>query len=86
MIIGPDMGYDPKTGDIITDASKRARTDKSLFGLKKRYSKKEQIIVADRIIKNTYRVLMTRGMKGCYVYCTDEGLREYLKKSMETSR
>ena len=22
---------------------------------------------------------MTRGMKGCYVYCTDKALQEYLK-------
>lgn len=35
--------------------------------------------IADEIIKNTYRTLMTRGMKGCYVYATDERLREYLK-------
>ena len=27
---------------------------------------------ADLIIKNTYRTLMTRGMKGCYVCCSDE--------------
>ena len=26
---------------------------------------------ADEIIKNTYRTLMTRGVKGCYVYFTD---------------
>ena len=35
--------------------------------------------LADEIIKNTYRTLMTRGMKGCYVYATDAGLRDYLK-------
>ena len=35
--------------------------------------------IADSIIKNTYRTLMTRGMKGCYVYCTDKRLSEYLK-------
>ena len=37
---------------------------------------------ADEIIKNTYRTLMTRGMKGCYVYCVDEKLAEYLKSSI----
>ncbi len=37
---------------------------------------------ADEIIKNTYRTLMTRGMKGCYIYCTDEGMREYMKKRL----
>ena len=43
---------------------------------------------ADEIIKNTYRTLMTRGMKGCYIYCTDAGLRKYLRhrlpENMET--
>jgi DUF2075 family protein len=32
---------------------------------------------ADRIIKNTYRTLMTRGMKGCYVFSADEETRAY---------
>ena len=35
--------------------------------------------VADEIIKNTYRTLMTRGQKGCYIYCTDKKLSDYLK-------
>ena len=35
--------------------------------------------IAAKIIKNTYRTLMTRGMKGCYVFCTDKALAEYLK-------
>ncbi|WP_051234301.1 S24 family peptidase [Halomonas halocynthiae] len=33
--------------------------------------------LADQIIKNTYRTLMTRGQKGCYVYATDSETREY---------
>ena len=37
---------------------------------------------ADEIIKNTYRTLMTRGMKGCYIYCTDPGMREYIRKRL----
>ncbi len=78
VIIGPDMRF--RSGTVITDASKRAKTDQSLKGLKSRYSEDQQAMVADRIIKNTYRVLMTRGMKGCYVYCTDKALSEYLKK------
>ena len=39
--------------------------------------------VADEIIKNTYRTLMTRGMKGCYVYCTDNALAQYFKKLLK---
>ena len=34
---------------------------------------------AEAIIKNTYRTLMTRGMKGCYVYFTDKETAEYFK-------
>lgn len=33
----------------------------------------------DAIIRNTYRTLMTRGQKGCYVYCTDREFADYLK-------
>ena len=29
------------------------------------------------IIKDTYRVLLTRGMKKCSIYCCDERLRQY---------
>ena len=35
---------------------------------------------ARRLILNTYKTLLTRGQKGCYVYCEDEALREYMKK------
>jgi hypothetical protein len=36
----------------------------------------------DRIIKNTYRTLMTRGMKGCYIYCTDKETADYFRSRM----
>ncbi len=77
VIIGPDMIY--RDGTIVTDAKARAKTDASLKGLTKRYPDPEEARqVADRIIKNTYKVLMTRGMKGCYVYCTDTELSHYM--------
>ena len=44
------------------------------------YKDEDKIKIADEIIKNTYRTLMTRGMKGCYVFCTDKKLSEYLKR------
>ncbi len=80
VIIGPDIRYDPSTNTIITDASKRAKTDQSLKGLSKGRTPDEQRILAEKIIKNTYRVLMTRGMKGCFVYCTDKNLSEHIRK------
>lgn len=79
VIIGPDLIV--RNGEIITDASKRASTDQSLKGIKK-YSKEDAIMISEKIIKNTYRTLMTRGMKGCYIYCTDKETQEYFKNKL----
>ena len=68
-----------ENGKIVTDYKKRAKTDQSLSGLGN-YKDEDKIKIADEIIKNTYRTLMTRGMKGCYVFCTDKKLSEYLKR------
>lgn len=84
VIIGSDMRYE--NGHIITDYTKRAKSDNSLKGINK-IAKEHGVGVAnkiaDEIIKNTYRTLMTRGMKGCYVYCADENLNEYIKKNIK---
>lgn len=79
VIIGEDLIV--RNGVLITDASKRASSDNSVKGYKKLMKEnpeeaKEQL---DLIIKNTYRTLMTRGMKGCYVYCVDEETREWIR-------
>ena len=82
VIIGNDMRYED--GRIVTDFFQRASTDQSIKGLKGMYKKnKEQALsLADDIIKNTYRTLMTRGQKGCYIYCTNKNLSNYLKKRL----
>lgn len=82
VIIGKDMIY--RNGHIVTDYTERASTDQSIKGIKKlaKENPEEANKVADEIIKNTYRTLMTRGMKGCYVYCCDEELKEYLKNNL----
>lgn len=79
VIIGEDMRYE--NGKIVTDFNQRAKTDRSLWGIKKLYKEnpEEALRVADEIIKNTYKTLMTRGMKGCYVYCEDMQLQAYFK-------
>lgn len=82
VIIGEDMIY--RDGKIVTDVTKRASTDQSVKGIKKMQKENptQAKELADRIIKNTYRTLMTRGMKGCYIYCCDEQLRDYLRRSL----
>lgn len=83
VIIGDDMRYE--NGKIVTDFTKRAQTDRSLRGIKSLYKEDSEkaLSLADEIIKNTYRTLMTRGMKGCYVYCVDQRLAQYLRKCLE---
>jgi DUF2075 family protein len=82
VIIGNDLRYE--NGKIVTDVTERAKTDQSIKGIYKMarqdFEKAEK--VADEIIKNTYRTLMTRGQKGCYIYCTDKKLSDYLKKRL----
>lgn len=83
VIIGDDLRFED--GKIVTDYNKRAKTDTSLNGIKKIAKEQGEVAankIADNIIKNTYRTLMTRGMKGCYVYCTDQKLKEYLKENI----
>ena len=83
VIIGDDLRYE--NNHIVTDYTKRAKTDTSLNGIKKIAKEQGQEVankIADNIIKNTYRTLMTRGMKGCYVYCTNKELAEYLKDNI----
>lgn len=77
-----------KMEKIITDFTKRAKTDQSLKGIKKLYKENPEFAKkeADEIIKNTYRTLMTRGMKGCYVYCTDSQLSDYFKECLKIQK
>lgn len=81
VIIGKDLRYE--NGKVITDPKQRANDDTSLRGLK---SKKDGMSIADRIIRNTYRTLLTRAQKGCYIYCEDKPLQEYLKQRIKASR
>jgi hypothetical protein len=38
------------------------------------------LTAAKEVVKNTYRILMTRGQKGCFIYCTDQETREYFQQ------
>lgn len=79
VIVGEDLVV--RKGKIIADPSKRASSDSSVKGYKRLMKEKplETKEMIDLVIKNTYRTLMTRGMKGCYVYFVDEETREYFK-------
>ncbi len=62
VLIGKDLRYDPESGHIITDRTKVSKDDNS-SGIKSAPDD-----VASRLIKNTYKTLLTRGQKGCFIY------------------
>lgn len=82
VIIGPDLVV--RDGKVITDVSQRASSDKSVSGWKKlaKENPEETQARCEAIIKNTYRTLMTRGQKGCYIYSTDPETQSYFKESV----
>lgn len=82
VIIGPDLVV--RTGRVVTKPEQRARSDKSLHGLvsMRKTDPAGAQRLARSIILNTYRTLMTRGMKGCFVYCCDSELAAYLRSKV----
>ena len=73
VLIGRDLTFDNEKGRVITNKSAISRDDRS-SGI--RGASDDE---ARRLILNTYKTLLTRGQKGCFVYCEDEALRDYLK-------
>jgi len=74
VIIGPELTYDAKIDRLVIDESKyedrngwRGITDPTEL---------------ERYIKNIYKTLMTRGIKGCYVYFVDKNTEKYFKSRM----
>ena len=77
VLIGNDLRFDKTGGKIITDRTKISKDDKS-SGIR---SAKDD--VAERLIKNTCKTLLTRGQKGCFIYCEDEALSAYISSFLK---
>ena len=75
IIIAPDLVYDTNLNCVKVDISGHQHKDPNT-GLRSANRNITEIIT---IIKNTYHVLLTRGQKGCYIYCCDANLQDYLK-------
>ena len=75
VIIGHDLRYNLENMEIC--ASYDDYYDKTgKKGLKKR---PEEL---SYLIKNIYKILMTRGMRGCYIFCRDKKLQNYFKSRL----
>lgn len=79
VFIGKDLTYNRATGLIETHREAISSDDNS-SGIRSAAPAK-----AHQLIINTYKTLMTRGQKGCYVYCEDDALREHFKRKAKIS-
>lgn len=79
VILGRSVGYDPANDCI--KLMPELYDDNAGFTKKKNISQPEQ--VKHKIIMNSINVLLTRGVKGLYVYAYDDALRERLLKSCD---
>ena len=73
VIFGRDLRYDSGSGKWIGDPSHSSDRVVRRSG--------ENFL---RLVKNTYRVLLTRGMKGCYVYFQDKATRDFFRSRIES--
>ena len=72
VIIGKDLLF--RDGGVCTDQKAISKDDRT-SGIRSCKDRK----LADQLIRNTYKVLLTRGLKGCFVFCEDVALRDYLR-------
>lgn len=80
VFIGKDLRYE--NGKVITDKTMISKDDKT-SGIRLKTTSDE---LADKLIRNTYKVLLSRGMKGCYIYCEDKALNKYLKEAITNEK
>lgn len=78
VVIGRDLYFDREAGEI--------RFDRSQYFDKKGKENNAQRGITytdasiERYVKNIYAVLLTRGIRGTFVYACDEALREHLRR------
>ena len=72
VIIGNDLRFNVKNHTIYA-------SEKDYFDKTGKKGLKNNPDALTMYVKRIYKVLMSRGVKGCYVYCRDENLRNYLK-------
>lgn len=77
VILGHEIDYDEESNSIIIDRNKF-------------YDSKVKDGVSDEMLKqyiiNSYKVMMTRGIRGCYIYACNPRMQKYLKRFIECAQ
>ena len=77
VFIGKDLYYDGQ--HVRTNRNAISKDDKT-SGIRKSSTSDDE---ADKLIRRTYKVLLSRGLKGCFIYCEDHELQKFLKYQLE---
>lgn len=75
VVFGEDLRFDPDADTWIADRAKSC--DRTVRSARADF---------DGLVRHVYRVLLTRGMKGCYVYFMDPATRDYAKGRMRIAQ
>lgn len=82
VIIGPDLRFDPVKKRLYVSRENyfdtKGKQNNNMLGINYTDDDLRAFII------NIYRVLMTRGIRGTYVYACDESLRDYLSQFLPT--
>jgi DUF2075 family protein len=77
VIIGNDIGYDPVMKKVFLRRDnyfdKKGKENNRVLGIK--YSDEDVL----QLVLNIYRVLLTRGIKGTFIYVCDPALKDFLR-------
>lgn len=77
VIVGNDLRYDASTGELVFDRAnyhdKKGRENNPKLGIT--YSDEDLL----EYVKNIYSVLLTRGIRGTYIYVCNSALRDHLQ-------
>lgn len=78
VIIGKDLVF--TNNQVVTLKDKISKDDRT-SGIRS-----ADEATARRLILNTYKTLLSRGQKGCYIYCEDFNLRNHFKKVLTAKK
>lgn len=78
VIIGYDLKFDTENYKLTADYQEY----KDTTGKKGLKNNPEELT---KLVKQVYRILISRGMKGCYLFCRDPQLREYIQQRLDVT-
>jgi DUF2075 family protein len=79
IIVGRDLQFDPMANKYFT-------TWNQYYDAKGKQGLRRKPQELNSLVRNIYRILLTRGMRGCYVYFMDKETEQYFKLRIGHSR